>query len=124
MVFILVADYEIFKRDSLLGVLDTDTGDIHQMWGVPEIRSFISDHLEDIWIGFNSENYDKILAHGMLTGKITTPEKAFEVSCAIIGAQDDDTPLYKVLPKLGIDDYYQCEILMYDLLRRWSVLLT
>lgn len=112
----LVADYEIFKKDSLLGVLDTDTDEIHQMWGVPEIRRFIQDHLEDIWIGFNSENYDKILAHGMLTGKITTPERAFEVSGAIIGAQDDDTPLYQVLPKLGIDDYYQCEILMYDLL--------
>lgn len=112
----LVADYEIFKKDSLLGVLDTDTNEIHQMWGVPEIRRFIQDHLEDIWVGFNSENYDKILAHGMLTGKITTPERAFEVSGAIIGAQDDDTPLYQVLPKLGIDDYYQCEILMYDLL--------
>lgn len=112
----LVVDYEIFKKDSLLGVLDTDTNEIYQMWGVPEIRRFIQDHLEDIWVGFNSENYDKILAHGMLTGKITTPERAFEVSGAIIGAQDDDTPLYQVLPKLGIDDYYQCEILMYDLL--------
>ena len=112
----LVADYEIFKKDSLLGVLDTDTNEIYQMWGVPEIRRFIQDHLEDIWIGFNSENYDKILAHGMLTGKITTPEKAFEVSNAIIKTQDDDSPLYKTLAKLGMEDYYQSEILMYDLL--------
>ena len=116
MVIILVADYEIFKKDSLLGVLDTDTNEIHQMWGVEEIRTFIRDHLEDIWIGFNSENYDKILAHGMLTGKITTPEKAFDVSNAIIKTQDDDSPLYKTLAKLGMDDYYQSEILMYDLL--------
>ena len=112
----LVADYEIFKKDSLLGVLDTDTNEIYQMWGVPEIRRFIQDHLEDIWIGFNSENYDKILAHGMLTGKITTPEKAFEVSNAIIKTQDDDSPLYQTLAKLGMEDYYQSEILMYDLL--------
>lgn len=112
----LVADYEIFKKDSLLGILDTDTNEIYQMWGVPEIRRFIQDHLEDIWIGFNSENYDKILAHGMLTGKITTPEKAFEVSNAIIKTQDDDSPLYKTLAKLGMEDYYQSEILMYDLL--------
>ena len=118
----LIADYEIFKKDRLLGALDVETNEIYQMWGVPEIRRFIQDHLEDIWVGFNSENYDKILAHGMLTGKITTSEKAFEVSGAIIGAQDDDTPLYKVLPKLGIDDYYQSEILMYDVLRRRSVL--
>lgn len=66
--------------------------------------------------GYNSENYDKILAHGMLTGKITTPERAFNVSNAIIKSQDDDVPLFKTLNRLGIDDYYQSEILMYDLL--------
>ena len=37
----LIADYEIFKHDSLLGVLDTETNEIHQMWGVDEIREFI-----------------------------------------------------------------------------------
>ena len=66
--------------------------------------------------GYNSENYDKILAHGMLTGKITTPERAFNVSNVIIKSQDDDIPLFKTLNRLGIDDYYQSEILMYDLL--------
>ena len=66
--------------------------------------------------GYNSEKYDKILAHGMLKNKITTPERAFEVSNAIIKSQDDDTPLFQVLNYLGITDYYQSEILMYDLL--------
>ena len=66
--------------------------------------------------GYNSENYDKILAHGMFTGKITTPERAFNVSNVIIKSQDDDIPLFKTLNRLGIDDYYQSEILMYDLL--------
>lgn len=66
--------------------------------------------------GYNSENYDKILAHGMITNKITTPERAFEVSNAIIKSQDDDNPLFQTLNKLGINDYYQSEILMYDLL--------
>ena len=66
--------------------------------------------------GYNSENYDKILAHGMITNKITTPERAFEVSSAIIKSQDDDSPLFQTLNKLGINDYYQSEILMYDLL--------
>ena len=66
--------------------------------------------------GYNSENYDKILAHGMLTGKITTPERAFEISNTIIRGQDDNTPLFKTLTKLSINDYYECKILMYDLL--------
>ena len=112
----LIADYEIFKHDSLLGALDIETNAIYQIWGVPEIAEFIKTHLTDIWVGFNSENYDKILAHGMITGKITTPEKAFEVSNSIIKSQDDDTPLYITLAKLGIDDYYQSKILMYDVL--------
>ena len=112
----LVADYEIFKKDSLLGVLDIETNEVYQMWDISEIRKFIRDHLGDIWIGYNSENYDKILAHGMLTGKITTPERAFEISNTIIRGQDDNTPLFKILNKLGINDYYECKILMYDLL--------
>ena len=112
----LIADYEIFKRDSLLGVLDVDTDKIYQMWDVSEIRTFIKDHLEDIWIGFNSDHYDKILAHGMLTGVLNTPEKAFELSNAIIKAQDADIPLFGILGKYKIDNYYQSPILMYDLL--------
>ena len=112
----LIADYEIFKKDSLLGVLNTETSEIHQMWNISDIKDFIKHNLTEIWVGYNSENYDKILAHGMLKNKITTPERAFEVSNAIIKSQDDDTPLFKTLNTLHIDDYYQSEILMYDLL--------
>lgn len=112
----LIADYEIFKKDSLLGVLDTETNEIYQMWDISDIKDFIKHNLTEIWVGYNSENYDKILAHGMLKDKITTPERAFEVSNAIIKSQDDDTPLFKTLNTLHIDDYYQSEILMYDLL--------
>ena len=112
----LIADYEIFKKDSLLGVLDTETNEIYQMWNISDIKDFIKHNLTEIWVGYNSENYDKILAHGMLKNKIITPERAFEVSNAIIKSQDDDTPLFKTLNTLHIDDYYQSEILMYDLL--------
>ena len=86
------------------------------MWNISDIKDFIQKHLTEVWVGYNSENYDKILAHGMITNRITTPERAFEVSNAIIKSQDDDVPLFKTLNKLGIDDYYQSKILMYDLL--------
>lgn len=112
----LVADYEIFKKDSLLGVLDVETDNIYQMWNIKDIKEFIQKHLDEVWVGYNSENYDKILAHGMITNKITTPEKAYEVSKTIIESQDDNTPLFRTLNKLGINDYYQSKILMYDLL--------
>lgn len=109
-----IADYEIFKHDSLLGVLDTETNEIHQIWDVDEIKKFIREHLDEIWVGFNSDHYDKILAHGMMTNKIATPEKAFELSNAIIKAQDTDTPVFGILNKFNIGDYYQSELLMYD----------
>lgn len=112
----LIADYEVFKRDSLLGALDVETNQVYQMWDIDEIKAFIKEHIEDIWIGFNSDHYDKILAHGMLTGVISTPEKAFELSNAIISAQDADIPLFGILSKYKINDYYQSPILMYDLL--------
>ena len=109
-----IADYEIFKHDSLLGVLDTETNEIHQIWDVNGIKKFIREHLDEIWVGFNSDHYDKILAHGMMTNKIVTPEKAFELSNAIIKAQDTDTPVFGILNKFDIGDYYQSELLMYD----------
>ena len=112
----LIADYEIFKHDSLLGVLDINIDKIYQIWGVPEIRDFIKNHLDDMWIGFNSDRYDKILAHGMLIGAITTSERAFDVSNAIIKSQDDDTPIFNTLNRYGITDYYESPILMADLL--------
>ena len=109
-----IADYEIFKKDSLLGVLDTKTDEVHQMWGVNDIKTFIRKHLDEIWVGFNSEHYDKILAHAMMTGKITTSEQAFNLSNAIINAQDSNEPLFGILSKFNINDYYQSELLMYD----------
>ena len=109
-----IADYEIFKHDSLLGVLNTENNEIYQIWDTQEIRKFIREHLDEIWVGFNSDHYDKILAHGMLTGKITTPEKAFDLSNAIIRAQDSNTPIFGILSKFNINDYYTSELLMYD----------
>lgn len=46
----LVADYEIFKKDSLLGVLDIETNEVYQMWDISEIKEFIRNHLNEIWI--------------------------------------------------------------------------
>lgn len=120
----LIADYEIFKHDSLLGILDTDTDKVYQMWSIPEIKQFLKDNLDNCFVGFNSDHYDKILAHGMLTGKITTPEKAFQLSGAIINAQDTDTPLFGILSKFDIGDYYQSQLLMYDVAGDRSIFFT
>ena len=73
--------------------------------------------------GYNSDKFDKILSHGVITGVLRTDADLFKCSNEIIRAQDSDIPLFGVLNKLRINDYYQSPILSYDLLRRWSVFL-
>lgn len=112
----LVYDYETFKHDILLGVLDTDTAKITQIWGVDEIREFIEDNLKKIWVGYNCEHYDKPMSHGILTGALMTEKRCFDFSNAIIRAQDADTPMFATLNKFGMSDYYQSPILSYDVM--------
>lgn len=112
----LIYDYEVFKHDTLLGVLNEETGEVIQVWDVPKIKDLVEDGLNNIWVGYNCEHYDKILSHGILSGKLTTPSKVFECSNAIIKAQDDDTPIFGILSKFGIPDYYSSPILSYDVM--------
>lgn len=46
----LVYDWEIFKHNSLLGVLDTDTNKIIQLWNISEIKNYINKNLNVVWI--------------------------------------------------------------------------
>lgn len=112
----LIYDYEVFKHDTLLGVLNEETGEVIQIWDIPTIKTLIEKYISNIWIGYNCEHYDKILSHGILSGKLTVPGKVFDCSNAIIRAQDDDTPVFGILGKFGISDYYSSPILSYDVM--------
>ena len=109
-------DFEVFKHDTLLGVLNTDTGEVTQIWNIPEIRELAEKQIKDIWVGYNCEHYDKVLLHGILTGKLLTTDKVFNCSNSIIHAQDLDIPVFNVLGKYGITDYYSSPILSYDVM--------
>lgn len=112
----IVYDWEIFKCNCLLGALEIETNKVTQLWTVEEIKKFTRDHLDDIWIGYNSDKYDKILSHGVLTGVLRDEADLYNCSNVIIRGQDNDTPMYVLLNKLGINDYYTSPILSYDLL--------
>ena len=112
----LVYDYEVFKHDTLLGILNEETGEVIQSWDIPEIKGLIEDGLTNIWIGYNCEHYDKILSHGILSGKLNTPGRVFDCSNSVIHAQDADIPVFNVLGKHGITDYYSSPILSYDVM--------
>lgn len=47
---ILIYDYEVFKHNTLLGILNTDTDAVIQLWDIQKIRSFIRENLDNIWV--------------------------------------------------------------------------
>ena len=112
----LTYDFEVFRCDVLLGVLDIETGKVTQLWDIEAIKKFAREHLEDIWVGYNCEHYDKILLHGILSGKLNNPDRIFACSNSVIHAQDADIPVFNVLGKYGIDDYYVSPLLSYDVM--------
>lgn len=116
MVIILLYDFEVFKHDALLGVLNEETDEVTQLWGIEDIKNFTRKNLDNIWVGYNSAHYDHILLHGILTGKLTTEDRVFACSNSVIHAQDYDIPVFNILNKYGIDDFYQSPILSYDVM--------
>lgn len=112
----LVYDFEVFKHDTLLGVLNEETGEIIQLWNISEIKELTNSNLENVWVGYNCEHYDKILLHGILSGKLTTTDRVFACSNSVIHAQDEDIPVFGILKKYNIDDYYSSPILSYDVM--------
>lgn len=116
MVIILLYDFEVFAHNTLLGVLDEETGEVTQLWDINKIKEFTRKNLENIWVGYNCAHYDHILLHGILTGKLTTEERVFACSNSIIHAQDYDIPIFDTLGKYNITDFYQSPILSYDVM--------
>ena len=113
---ILIYDFEVFKKDTLLGVLNTDTGEVKQIWNIPDIRKLAEENIKNIWVGYNCEHYDKILLHGILTGKLTSVDRVFTCSNSVIHAQDFDIPVFNVLGKYDITDYFSSPLLSYDVM--------
>ena len=98
----IIYDFEVFKHDVLLGVLNEETGEIKQIWDIPSIKEYTEKNLNNIWVGYNCEHYDKILLHGILSGKLNTPDRIFACSNSVIHAQDADIPVFNVLGKYSI----------------------
>lgn len=112
----LLYDFEVFAHDTLLGVLNEETDEVTQLWGIEDIKNFTRKNLDSIWVGYNSAHYDHILLHGILTGKLTTEDRVFTCSNSVIHAQDYDIPVFNILNKYGINDFYQSPILSYDVM--------
>lgn len=112
----LIYDFECFKHDVLLGVLNEETNEIFQSWNISKIQDFAKNNLNNIWVGYNCEHYDKILLHGIFVNKLTSEDLIFSCSNKIIRMQDENIPIFNLLKTYGIDDYYSSPILSYDVM--------
>ena len=69
MVPILFYDFEVFKYDWLVVVLDMTNQKEHDIVNDPEaLERLYNENRKDIWAGFNSRHYDQYIFKGILCG--------------------------------------------------------
>ena len=62
-------DFEVFKEDWLVVILDMDNQKEHVIINNPsELEKFYQEHQSDIWVGFNSRGYDQFILKSILCG--------------------------------------------------------
>lgn len=65
----LFYDFEVFKYDWMVVILDMDAQKKHIVINnEEELRNLYEKHMEDIWVGFNSRNYDQYIMKSILLG--------------------------------------------------------
>lgn len=66
---ILMYDFEVFKYDWMIVCINHENKEKTQIVNNPDkLREFYESHLDDIWVGYNSRNYDQYILKGILTG--------------------------------------------------------
>ncbi len=69
MVLILFYDFEVFKYDWLVVVIDMTQQKEHVIINNPDgLEKFYQENRKDIWAGFNSRHYDQYILKGILCG--------------------------------------------------------
>ena len=62
-------DFEVFKYDWLVVILDMDNQKEHVIINnSSELEAFYQEHVNDIWVGFNSRGYDQFILKSILCG--------------------------------------------------------
>lgn len=67
MITILFYDFEVFKHDWLVVILDMDAQQEHVIINnADQLREVYESHKDDIWCGYNSRNYDQFILRAIL----------------------------------------------------------
>lgn len=66
---IIFYDFEVFVKDWMVVFIDFETREKTKIINNPDqLRCFYEDHIDDIWVGYNSRNYDQYILKGILCG--------------------------------------------------------
>lgn len=66
---LIIFDFEVFKKDTLLGCKILPENKIYQTWDKDCIRDFYYEHQNDIWIGWNNSSYDNLILQSIINRK-------------------------------------------------------
>lgn len=65
----LIYDYEVFKNDWLVVIMDMSTGEEHVIVNDRDkLLEFHNNHVNDVWVGFNNKHYDQYIHKAILLG--------------------------------------------------------
>ena len=65
----LFYDFEVFKQDWLVVIMDTSLRKTYVIINDPDkLEAFYNEHIQEIWCGFNSRHYDQYILKGILAG--------------------------------------------------------
>ena len=101
-------DFEVFQNDWLVVALDMTEQREHVIINdVEGLERFYNDHKRDVWVGFNSRNYDQYILKGILAGFNPKEINDFIILQGNRGWQFSDTfrriPLYNYDVMQNID---------------------
>lgn len=66
---LIIFDFEVFKKDVLLGCKILPENEFYQTWNKDDIRNFYYNHQDDIWIGWNNSFYDNLILQALIKNK-------------------------------------------------------
>lgn len=69
MIIILFYDFEVFKHDWLVVIIDMNKKQEHVIINDPEqLEKIYNENINNIWVGFNSRHYDQYILKAILCG--------------------------------------------------------
>lgn len=123
---ILVFDFEVFKYDWLVVVKDYETKEKTIIINdIPGLANFYDRNRHNIWVGYNSREYDQYILKGILLGIdpwfinteiITNGKRGWQVV-----RDNDEYPLYNFDTTVGFHSLKQLEGFMGEMIKESDV---